>query len=61
MAIYELDTIAPRLADSSWVADSAQIMGRVELCDDVRCGATLNGGRVRDRGPQSYAAWLHHW
>jgi carbonic anhydrase/acetyltransferase-like protein (isoleucine patch superfamily) len=35
MAIYELDTIAPRLADSSWVADSAQIMGRVELCDDV--------------------------
>ena len=31
MAIYELDSIAPRLADTAWVADSAQVMGNVEL------------------------------
>lgn len=35
MAIYELDGVAPRLADSAWVADSAQVMGDVELADDV--------------------------
>jgi len=35
MAIYELDKIAPRIADSAWVADSAQVMGDVELADDV--------------------------
>ena len=31
MAIYELDGIAPRVADSAWVADSAQLMGNVVL------------------------------
>nr|MDP2191821.1 gamma carbonic anhydrase family protein [Rhodoferax sp.] len=35
MAIYELDGMAPRIADSAWVADSAQVMGNVELADDV--------------------------
>ena len=35
MAIYELDGTAPRIADSAWVADSAQVMGNVELADDV--------------------------
>lgn len=35
MAIYELDKAAPRIADSAWVADSAQVMGAVELADDV--------------------------
>ena len=35
MAIYELDKTAPRIADSAWVADSAQVMGDVELADDV--------------------------
>lgn len=31
MAIYELDGVAPQLAPSSWVADSAQVIGRVTL------------------------------
>lgn len=31
MAIYELDGVAPRVADSAWVADSAQVMGNVVL------------------------------
>ncbi len=35
MAIYELDKSVPRVADSAWVADSAQVMGAVELADDV--------------------------
>lgn len=45
MAIYELDTIAPRLADSAWVADSAQVMGNVELGEDasVWFGAVVRG------------------
>ena len=45
MAIYELDTIAPRVADSAWVADSAQVMGNVELGEDasVWFGAVIRG------------------
>ncbi len=45
MAIYELDTIAPRVADSAWVADSAQVMGNVELGEDasVWFGAVVRG------------------
>ena len=45
MAIYELDTVAPRLADSAWVADSAQIMGNVELAEDTSIwfGAVVRG------------------
>ena len=35
MAIYELDGIGPRISDSAWVADSAQVMGNVELADQV--------------------------
>ena len=35
MAIYELDGVAPTIADSAWVADSAQVMGRVELAEDA--------------------------
>ena len=35
MAIYELDGITPRIADSAWVADSAQVMGNVELGEQV--------------------------
>jgi carbonic anhydrase/acetyltransferase-like protein (isoleucine patch superfamily) len=35
MAIYELDGVAPRIADSAWVADSAQVIGNVELAADV--------------------------
>ncbi len=35
MAIYELDNVAPSIADSAWVADSAQVIGKVELAQDV--------------------------
>lgn len=45
MAIYELDKIAPRMADSTWVADSAQVMGNVELGEDasVWFGVVIRG------------------
>jgi carbonic anhydrase/acetyltransferase-like protein (isoleucine patch superfamily) len=45
MAIYELDNIAPRLHESSWVADSAQVMGNVEMDRDssVWFGAIIRG------------------
>lgn len=45
MAIYELDGAAPRIAASAWVADSAQVMGKVELADDasVWFGAVVRG------------------
>ena len=45
MAIYELDGVAPRLAGSAWVADSAQVMGNVELAEDcsVWFGAVIRG------------------
>ncbi len=45
MAIYELDGVAPRISDSAWVADSAQVMGNVELADDasVWFGVVIRG------------------
>lgn len=45
MAVYELDGVAPRIADSAWVADSAQVMGNVELEADVSVwfGVTIRG------------------
>jgi carbonic anhydrase/acetyltransferase-like protein (isoleucine patch superfamily) len=45
MAIFELDGTAPRIADSAWVADSAQVMGNVELADDasVWFGTVIRG------------------
>lgn len=45
MAIYELDGAAPLISDSAWVADSAQVMGNVELADDasVWFGAVIRG------------------
>jgi carbonic anhydrase/acetyltransferase-like protein (isoleucine patch superfamily) len=45
MAIYELDGTEPRIADSAWVADSAQVLGNVELAEDasVWFGAVLRG------------------
>ncbi|MBT8580633.1 gamma carbonic anhydrase family protein [Polynucleobacter paneuropaeus] len=35
MAIFELDGIAPALAKSVWVAESAEVIGRVELHENV--------------------------
>lgn len=45
MAIYELDGVAPRLSTSAWVADSAQVIGNVELADDasVWFGVVIRG------------------
>jgi carbonic anhydrase/acetyltransferase-like protein (isoleucine patch superfamily) len=45
MAIYQLDQLTPQLADSAWVADSAQVMGNVELAADtsVWFGVVLRG------------------
>ena len=35
MAIYELEQVSPTLDESAWVADSAQVMGRVDLAADT--------------------------
>ena len=35
MAIYELDGVAPQVAASAWVADSAQVLGNVVLGEDA--------------------------
>ena len=45
MALYQLDEHAPRLADTAWVAESAQVIGNVELGDgaSVWFGAILRG------------------
>ena len=45
MALYQLDEHIPRLADGAWVADSAQVIGNVELGIDasVWFGAILRG------------------
>lgn len=45
MAVYKLDDKAPRVADSAWVADSATVIGEVELADNasVWFGAVLRG------------------
>jgi carbonic anhydrase/acetyltransferase-like protein (isoleucine patch superfamily) len=45
MAIYELGQVAPRIAESAWVADSAQVMGNVEMAEDssVWFGAVVRG------------------
>lgn len=45
MAVYELDGVAPKMAATAWVADSAQVMGNVELADNasVWFGAVLRG------------------
>ena len=45
MAIYELDGVAPEVAASAWVADSAEVMGNVQLAEDASIwfGAVLRG------------------
>lgn len=35
MAIYQLDEHIPNVADTAWVADSAEVIGRVTLGEDV--------------------------
>ena len=45
MALYELDGVAPQLADGAWVADSAQVIGNVKLAENasVWFGAVIRG------------------
>ena len=45
MALYELDGQAPQLGENAWVADSAQVIGKVVLGDNasVWFGAVLRG------------------
>ena len=45
MAIYQLEDIAPELHPSAWVADSAEVIGRVTLAENasVWYGAVLRG------------------
>ena len=45
MALYELDGTAPRVAESAWVADNAQVIGNVVLGEDssVWFGVTVRG------------------
>ena len=49
MALYQLDDIAPTLAPTAWVADSAQVIGNVELGEgaSVWFGAVLRGDNER--------------
>ena len=45
MAIYQLDAHTPEVADSAWVADSAQVMGAVRVAADASIwfGVTVRG------------------
>ncbi|MGE4243420.1 gamma carbonic anhydrase family protein [Ramlibacter sp.] len=45
MALYELDGIAPKLGPGAWVADSAQVIGNVEMGENasVWFGCILRG------------------
>jgi len=45
MAIYQLGEDAPRIADTAWVADSAEVIGRVELASQssIWYGCVLRG------------------
>ena len=45
MAIYALDGVAPQVSASAWVADSAQVIGRVALAQDasVWFGVVIRG------------------
>lgn len=45
MAIYQLGDAVPQIHESAWVAESAQVMGRIELEQDasVWFGAVLRG------------------
>jgi carbonic anhydrase/acetyltransferase-like protein (isoleucine patch superfamily) len=51
MALYRLGDDAPRLASSAWVADSAQVIGQVELAEEasVWFGTVVRGDNDRIR------------
>jgi carbonic anhydrase/acetyltransferase-like protein (isoleucine patch superfamily) len=45
MPLYQIENIAPQIADSAWVADTATVIGEVHLAEDssVWFGAVLRG------------------
>jgi carbonic anhydrase/acetyltransferase-like protein (isoleucine patch superfamily) len=45
MALYELDGVAPQLGTGAWVADSAEVIGNVQLGENASIwfGAVLRG------------------
>lgn len=45
MALYQLDSVSPEIHESAWVADSAQVIGRVLLAEEasVWFGAIVRG------------------
>ena len=45
MAVYQLDTLTPHVAETAWVADSAQVIGAVELAEgaSIWFGSILRG------------------
>ena len=49
MALYQLDELSPQLADTVWVADSAQVIGNVAIADgsSVWFGCVLRGDGER--------------
>jgi len=51
MAVYSLDGVGPQVAASAWVADSAQVMGAVDLAEDVSIwfGTVIRGDTERIR------------
>ena len=51
MAIYELDGMAPQLAEGAWVADNAEVMGQVELAANasVWYGCVVRGDTEKIR------------
>ncbi len=65
MALYQLDGLVPRVATSAWVADSARVIGQVELGEEasVWFGAILRGDTeplvVGDRSNVQDGAIVH--
>jgi carbonic anhydrase/acetyltransferase-like protein (isoleucine patch superfamily) len=51
MAIYELEGMAPKLADGAWVADNAEVIGQVELGENasVWYGCVVRGDTEKIR------------
>ncbi|NCN72349.1 MAG: gamma carbonic anhydrase family protein [Rhodoferax sp.] len=65
MAIYEVDGITPQVAESAWVADSAEVMGDVALGEEVSIwfGVVVRGDtsaiRIGNRTNIQDASVLH--
>jgi carbonic anhydrase/acetyltransferase-like protein (isoleucine patch superfamily) len=51
MAIYELDGMAPKLGQGAWVADSAEVIGQVEMADNANVwyGCVVRGDTEKIR------------